>query len=351
MVNRSSTKRRHESVSSSEDESAAEYQVEAILDKRIRGKKTEYFLKWKGYSNEDNTWEDENHLNCPDLVKKFESSIKKKKHERKSCSNNESKLENNKVSKKRKNTSMQNCNEDHQNDNYQSAPTEISIDSNMNEDDGADRIVTRNSKRNKTSLSTSGRRHSNRKVVQQAKLRITSMSNNQSLTEDDINEVESSTNESVKKTCQIQNTIDDHLITTIDDDDINVNNNSIEFPEQNSINEDNINESTTTTTSIVLRITPNSTSSISITRNDTDNSDMNEKISAGNHSNSQDVSEIIDETDQVEKVEAVRNNQDGISFRVKLVNENQTQWISSKIANLKYPQAIISFWESHVEFT
>ncbi|CAF4052224.1 unnamed protein product, partial [Rotaria magnacalcarata] len=55
MVNRSSTKRRHESVSSSDDESAAEYQVEAILDKRIRGKKTEYFLKWKGYSNEDNT--------------------------------------------------------------------------------------------------------------------------------------------------------------------------------------------------------------------------------------------------------------------------------------------------------
>ena len=55
MVNRSSTKHRHESVSSSEDESAEEYHVEAILDKRIRGKKTEYFLKWKGYSNEDNT--------------------------------------------------------------------------------------------------------------------------------------------------------------------------------------------------------------------------------------------------------------------------------------------------------
>ncbi|CAM4750719.1 unnamed protein product [Rotaria magnacalcarata] len=348
MVNRSSTKRRHESASSSDDESAAEYQVEAILDKRIRGKKTEYFLKWKGYSNEDNTWEDENRLNCPDLVKKFESSIEKRKHERKSCSNNESKLKNNKISKKRKNTSMQNSNEDNQNDNYQSATTEISIDSNMNEDDDADRIVTRHSKRNKTSLPTSGRRHSNRKVVQQTKRRITSMSNNQSSMEDDINEVESSINESVEKTHQIQNTIDEHLITTILDDDININNNSIEFPEQNSINEDNINESTT---SIVLRITPNSTSSISITRNDTDNSDTNEKISSGNHSNNQDVSEIIDETDQVEKVEAVRNSQDGISFRVKLVNENQSQWISSKIANLKYPQAIISFWESHVEFT
>ncbi|CAF5005834.1 unnamed protein product, partial [Rotaria magnacalcarata] len=120
-------------------------------------------------------WEDENRLNCPDLVKKFESSIEKRKHERKSCSNNESKLKNNKISKKRKNTSMQNSNEDNQNDNYQSATTEISIDSNMNEDDDADRIVTRHSKRNKTSLPTSGRRHSNRKVVQQTKRRITSM--------------------------------------------------------------------------------------------------------------------------------------------------------------------------------
>jgi len=51
----SSKKRRRESDSNSEDESGSEYQVEAILDKRVKGKKTEYLLKWQGYSNADNT--------------------------------------------------------------------------------------------------------------------------------------------------------------------------------------------------------------------------------------------------------------------------------------------------------
>jgi chromobox protein 1 len=55
MVNSSSKKRRHENSSSNEDEVEQEYQVEAILDKRVRGKKTQYLLKWKGYSNDDNT--------------------------------------------------------------------------------------------------------------------------------------------------------------------------------------------------------------------------------------------------------------------------------------------------------
>jgi hypothetical protein len=55
MVNSSSKKRRRESDSNSEDDTEREYQVEAILDKRVKGKKTEYLLKWKGYSNSDNT--------------------------------------------------------------------------------------------------------------------------------------------------------------------------------------------------------------------------------------------------------------------------------------------------------
>ncbi len=55
MVNVSSKKRRRESDSNDEDESGSEYQVEAILDKRVKGKKTEYLLKWQGYSNADNT--------------------------------------------------------------------------------------------------------------------------------------------------------------------------------------------------------------------------------------------------------------------------------------------------------
>jgi hypothetical protein len=49
------------------------YEVEKVLDKRVRGGVTQYKIKWSDWDNRYNYWKDIGDLYCPDLVSEYES--------------------------------------------------------------------------------------------------------------------------------------------------------------------------------------------------------------------------------------------------------------------------------------
>jgi hypothetical protein len=141
-------------------------------------------------------------------------------------------------------------------------------------------------------------------------------------------------------TMEENNEFDNQQNGTTNDGEDNNNNSSIEVLKEGILNE----QTNEPPVNLRLRITPSSASSISLTLNDSDNNNnTNESTMNMNENN--------DDEEPVEKIEGVKNDQHGISFRIKLAEQNETQWVSAKVANRKYPQAVIAFWESHVEFT
>lgn len=56
------------------------YVVEKILDKRVKNGCVEYLLKWAGYPWSECSWEPEENLDCPDVMKEFEQRMAEEEH-------------------------------------------------------------------------------------------------------------------------------------------------------------------------------------------------------------------------------------------------------------------------------
>lgn len=59
-------------------EEAGEYEVEKILDDDVQGNSKRFFVKWKGYPDDQNTWEPKKNLaHAADLLKEYEATKEK----------------------------------------------------------------------------------------------------------------------------------------------------------------------------------------------------------------------------------------------------------------------------------
>ncbi|KAH0788784.1 chromobox protein 5-like [Histomonas meleagridis] len=62
------------------------YEVEAIVGERTRRGKKQFKVHWVGYPSEDDTWENEEDVDCDELIEEYREKVKKEIEENKSKS-------------------------------------------------------------------------------------------------------------------------------------------------------------------------------------------------------------------------------------------------------------------------
>lgn len=54
-----------------ENDEEERFEIERIIRRRAKSGKIQYFIKWKDYSTEHNSWTDEENMDCQPLLDEF----------------------------------------------------------------------------------------------------------------------------------------------------------------------------------------------------------------------------------------------------------------------------------------
>jgi len=102
-----------------------EFIVEKIVKMRTTKKgKVQYLLKWKGFSENENTWEPAENLECPELVAAFVAEQKEKKEKQQTSTSKTNETSNG----KRSHSTNNNTDEDNNNNTSQTKRSRIELE-------------------------------------------------------------------------------------------------------------------------------------------------------------------------------------------------------------------------------
>ncbi|XP_012284332.1 uncharacterized protein DDB_G0283697-like isoform X2 [Orussus abietinus] len=78
IVSKKDFKEAEEEEDSGDEKGSKEFEVEKIIEVHFKKNKSrEFLIRWKGFTSADDTWEPEEHLNCPELIAKFMEKVEK----------------------------------------------------------------------------------------------------------------------------------------------------------------------------------------------------------------------------------------------------------------------------------
>lgn len=290
-----------------------EYVVEKVVDKKKEGGKILYFLKWKGYSETDNTWEPKENLDCPDLIEAFEEEYAERMKAKKAAAASERKKPGPKRASEPKAQQPKSKVTQQRKRKRASSDSEDDVEVLSDKDSETDNESTRGAKsRKKAALK------------------------NKILSSESDQESEEKIPTKAKKSNLLSSTRPKRTSKDDEDDD----------EEKSDTSDDDKSESSAGAVSKTAKTTK--TPNRSAPKANNKNNETNKLDEESGEEREVSTLTKLDSGLEPEKIIGATETEGELMFMVKWKNTNKADLISSKIAKIACPQTVISFFESRL---